>query len=70
MASKTPNCTKPRHSFKPYGGLKENPGYFSIGGTALKVVERCSYCGCERSKVIGDRNACGNRNHGWRYTNE
>ena len=66
---KTPKCNvRTRHHWQPVGGCRENPGYMGIGGAAISYVERCSHCGVERSKVFGDLNERGNRNHGWRYT--
>lgn len=56
-----------RHSWKPHGGVKENPGYYGIGGAAICYTERCD-CGVQRQKVFGDVNESGNRNHGWRYS--
>lgn len=67
---KTPKCTNSRHSWKPVGGCKENPGYWGIGGSAIAYGEKCRHCGMERSRVFGDVNKCGNRNHGWRYSPE
>lgn len=67
---KTPKCTNAnRHSWAPTGGCAENPGYVGIGGAAIRYSERCSFCGMERTKVIGDNiNSCGNKNHGFRYS--
>jgi hypothetical protein len=63
-----PKCdSATRHRWKPVGGVKENPGYFGIGGAAIRYTEQCNHCGMERSKVFGDVNQSGNRNHGFRY---
>ena len=63
----TPKCTQTRHSWKPNGGCKENPGYMGIGGAAICYSEICKYCEMIRQKVFGDVNRYGNRNHGFRY---
>lgn len=65
-----PNCTKTRHRWYPVGGVKENPGYMGIGGAAICYTERCQHCRVQRQRVFGDVNQNGNRNHGWRYTEE
>ncbi len=56
-----------RHKWTRSGGCRENPGVWGIGGAAISITEMCAHCGVERSKVVGDVNKCGNRNHGWRY---
>jgi hypothetical protein len=66
---KVPKCDAGgRHSWKPVGGCKENPGYWGIGGSAVVYTEQCRHCGMSRTKVFGDINRYGNRNHGFRYT--
>lgn len=30
------------------GGLRENPGVWSAGGTAMKFASRCTHCGLRR----------------------
>lgn len=65
---KTPTCSvAKRHSWKPVGGCRENPGYMGIGGTAICYSETCVHCHVNRSKVFGDININGNRNCGFRY---
>jgi hypothetical protein len=73
----TPKCTGsydpevsrgPQHSWERMGGCEENPGFGGIGGAAIQSVETCRRCGMTRSKIFGDVNRAGNRNHGWRYT--
>jgi len=63
-------CTHTRHSWKDFGGLKENPGYYGIGGTAIRHTQQCRHCGIFRDEIFGDVNTCGNRNRGWRVTHE
>jgi hypothetical protein len=65
---KVPKCDKTRHAWRPKGGCKENPGYWGIGGSAVVYTEQCRHCGMSRTKVFGDINRYGNRNHGFRYT--
>ncbi len=64
---KTPKCIMTRHSWYRQGGCRENPGVWGIGGAAIQISETCRHCGLGRSKIVGDVNECGNRNHGWRY---
>jgi len=65
---KTPKCTdSTRHSWRRFGYLKENPGVVGIGGSAIMIQEECRHCDMVRSKVTGDCNEFGNRNHGWLY---
>lgn len=33
------------------GGLKENPGIWSTGGTTIVSIEVCSHCGCKKRTV-------------------
>ena len=56
-----------RHSWKPVNGCKENAGYCGIGGAAVSYTEECRNCGMRRTKVFGDVERYGNRNHGFRY---
>jgi hypothetical protein len=64
-----PKCTESnRHRWKPIGGLKENPGYYGIGGAAIQYTESCIHCNMDRSKIFGDVNQHGNRNRGFRYS--
>lgn len=55
-------CTKSRHKWtsEGCGGCKENPGVWSIGGTAILCRKRCVHCGLIRS----DCHAGSNRNAG------
>lgn len=55
-----------RHTWKDFGGIKENPGIMGIGGAAIRHSQICKKCNVTRSRVFGDVNQCGNRNHGWK----
>lgn len=69
MATSFPTChPNGHHRWGRIGGCQENPGFVGIGGSAIRETQRCSRCGMTRRRVFGDVNACGNRNHGWRYT--
>jgi hypothetical protein len=49
--SAAPRCTTPtgrHHRWQRTGGLRENPGVWSVGGTALVFAEVCPRCLCER----------------------
>jgi len=35
-----------RSPYSVVGGIKENPGVWSLGGTAMRFVECCRHCGC------------------------
>lgn len=47
-----PPCTKKNHNWiRPYevvGGLKENPGVWSLGGTIIRYTSICKHCGCKK----------------------
>lgn len=62
-----PKCTHDNHKWVAAGGVKENPGYMGIGGTAIMYAEVCDYCKTERSRIFGDVSPSGNRNRGWKY---
>ena len=67
MKTKTPPCESgKRHRWKPCGGLAENPGIMGIGGTAIQETLRCARCEMLKTRIFGDINEYGNRNHGWR----
>ena len=36
------------HDWVATGGLRENPGVQSLGGTTLVYTRRCALCGCQR----------------------
>ncbi len=55
-----------RHKWQNIGGCRENPGIMGIGGAAIRHTQQCTECQRTRSRVFGDVNVCGNRNHGWR----
>jgi hypothetical protein len=51
-----PECTEDDHDFvadhSVVGGLKENPGVWSAGGTRLKILTCCKHCGSYKREVI------------------
>lgn len=51
---KTPKCpASSKHSWTRAfeGGLKENPGVWSTGGTTLVSSARCRHCGMRRTET-------------------
>ena len=65
---RVPKCSiGKRHTWKPFGGIKENPGYEGIGGSAICHTEKCPKCEMIRQRVFGDVNINGNRNCGFTY---
>jgi len=50
-----PKCipVRTRHSWKRFGGVKENPGVWGYGG-GIKIVEHCPHCHTERVTTTWD----------------
>jgi len=50
-----PECTEDEHDWeRPYeivGGLRENPGVWSAGGTTMTFHSVCSYCGLHKHET-------------------
>lgn len=65
--------TKHRHSwvatFAVEGGLRENPGVWGIGGSAIALREHCAKCGLKRRRIIGDVDRP-SRNTGWQIVTD
>ena len=43
-----PDCAKDAHDWRGVGGLSENPGVWSVGGTTMDYLAKCAHCGCQR----------------------
>lgn len=52
-AADPPDCTADEHDWtsEGEGGLSENPGVWSIGGTRMLFRTHCRHCGMKRTKV-------------------
>lgn len=65
-----PKCVEDEHDWtqEGEGGLKENPGVWSVGSGAILTRSHCTHCGIVRKVISGDCNppSCGNQD-GVRY---
>ena len=55
ITSTRPSCpqrTRHRWTSAGMGGCSENPGVWSLGGTAYATAERCAHCGTVRNTYI------------------
>jgi len=52
-----PSCCAGEHNwtFQGCGGCASNPGCWSLGGTTLKFVSRCTKCGLGRTEIMFGR---------------
>ena len=46
-----PECVEESHDWRGEGGLKDNPGVFSLGGTRMAYHSVCKHCGLNRREV-------------------